>query len=65
MVIISLYTILSEEFDIETSNNPDILIYSVFGNSHTRYNCKKVFYTGENVRPDYTQCDYSISFDYI
>lgn len=61
----TLYTILSEEFDIETSNNPDILIYSVFGNSHTRYNCKKIFYTGENVRPDYNQCDYSISFDYI
>ena len=60
-----IYKILSERFDVEISNNPDILIYSVFGNNHIRYtNCKKVFYTGENIRPDYNQCDYSLSFDF-
>lgn len=59
------YKMLSERFDIEISNNPDILIFSVFGNSHTRYKCKKVFYTGENIRPNFTICDYSISFDYL
>lgn len=61
----TLYDILSQRYDIETSNNPDVLIYSVFGNSHTRYNCKKVFYTGENMRPNYNQCDYSLTFDYL
>lgn len=60
-----LYRILSEKFDIEISNNPDILIYSVFGNTHLKYNCKKVLYTGENRRPNYNECDYSITFDYI
>jgi len=61
----TLYTILSEKYDIEISDNPDFLIFSVFGNSHYRYNCKKIFYTGENIRPDYNICDYSISFDYL
>lgn len=60
-----LYKILSEKFDIEISENPDFLIYSVFGNNHLKYNCKKIFFTGENIRPDLTYCNYSISFDYI
>ncbi|MEB3316689.1 MAG: glycosyltransferase family 10 [Cyanobacteriota bacterium] len=42
---------------------PDVLIYSVFGNRHQKFSCKKLFYTGENVKPDFGQCDYSISFD--
>ena len=38
------YRILSEKFDIEISDNPDFLIYSVFGNQHAHYNCKKIFF---------------------
>ena len=60
----TLYDILSEKYDLEISDNPDILIFSVFGNSYSRYNCTKIFYTGENIRPDYNKCDYSLSFDY-
>lgn len=60
-----LYKMLSERFDIEISNEPDFLIYSVFGYNHLNYNCKKIFYTGENIRPDFTKCDYAISFDYM
>jgi len=61
----TLFEILSERYDIEISDNPDFLIFSVFGNSHQRYNCTKIFYTGENIRPNYETCDYSISFDYL
>lgn len=28
--------------------NPDLLLYSVFGNSYTQYNCKKVLFSGEH-----------------
>jgi hypothetical protein len=42
---------------------PDVLIYSVFGDRHKKYSCRKIFYTGENVQPDYSACDFSISFD--
>lgn len=59
------YKILSERFDVEISNNPDFLIFSVFGNNHRNYSCKKILYTGENQRPNYTLCDYSVSFDYM
>ena len=59
------YCMLSEVFDIEISNTPDYLIYSVFGNNHLNYrNCKKIFYTGENLRPNLNYCDYAITFDY-
>jgi hypothetical protein len=47
-----------------SSVNPDLLVYSVFGNSHLNYNCKKIFWTGENVRPDFSHCDLALTFDY-
>ncbi len=59
------YNLLKEEFDIEISNNPDVLFFSVFGSQHQNYRCKKVFYTGENVAPPLGYCDYSFSFDYL
>jgi len=59
------YNLLKEEFEVEISNNPDVLFFSVFGNQHQSYQCKKVFYTGENVAPPLGYCDYSFSFDYL
>jgi hypothetical protein len=59
------YNLLIEEFDVEISNNPDYLFFSVFGNQHQNYKCKKIFYTGENVAPPLGYCDYSFSFDYL
>lgn len=41
--------LLSLKYDIEiTSDKPDLLIYSVFGSDFKKYDCKKVFFTGEN-----------------
>ncbi len=60
-----LYKILSERFDIDISDDPDFLIYSVFGSQHKHYTCPKVFYTAENVRPDFNECQYAITFDYL
>ena len=45
--------------------NPDILFYSCFGNSHRSYDCVRVYYTGENLRPDFNLCDYGIGFDHM
>lgn len=44
----------------------DIIFYSGCGSNHNQVNRKKtrkIFYTGENVRPNYDECDMSISFD--
>jgi hypothetical protein len=59
------YNLLKEEFDVEISNNPDFLFFSLFGHNHQRYNCKKIFYTGENIAPPLGYCHYSFSFDYL
>ena len=57
--------LLREEFEVEISDNPDFLFFSLFGNSHNNYNCKKIFYTGENIAPPMDYCDYAFSFDYM
>lgn len=59
------YNLLKEEFNIEISNNPDYLFFSVFGNNHQHRSCKKIFYTGENVAPPFPYCNYAFSFDYL
>jgi hypothetical protein len=59
------YNLLKDEFEIEISNNPDYLFFSIFGNNHKNYNCVKIFYTGENVAPPIGYCQYSFSFDYL
>lgn len=62
----NLFTkLLSDVFNIVISDTPDVIFYSVFGNSHRNYTCKKIFYTGENRRPDFDECDYALTFDYI
>jgi alpha(1,3/1,4) fucosyltransferase len=59
------YNLLIENFDVEISNNPDFIIYSVFGNQHQKYSCKKIFFTGENIAPNMGECDWAFSFDYL
>jgi hypothetical protein len=53
---------------IRDDTNPDYLIYGegVYGQSHRRFGpeVKKVFYTGENVRPRWDECQYAMTFDH-
>jgi len=58
--------ILSRQYDVViTEENPDLLIYSNYGNEYLKYDCVKIFFSAENQRPDFTGCDYAITFDYI
>jgi hypothetical protein len=59
------YNLLKEKFEIEISNKPDFLFFSIFGNESMNYQCKKIFYTGENIAPPLHYCDYAFSFDYL
>lgn len=45
-------------------DDPDFLIYSCFGKAFLKYKCVRIFYTGENIRPNFNECDYAFSFDY-
>ena len=60
-----LLKLLSSKYNVEFSDNPDYLFYSVFGNSHHTYDCVRIFYTGENVVPNFNYCDYAFGFNYI
>ena len=51
------------------SEKPEFLFSSVFysekGVTALRYPCVRIFYTGENLIPDFNIYDYAIGFDYI
>ena len=45
--------------------NPDVIIYSTYGTQFLKYTrAIRVIYIAENVRPSFSECDYSLSFDY-
>ncbi|WP_102408552.1 glycosyltransferase family 10 domain-containing protein [Parabacteroides bouchesdurhonensis] len=42
------------------TEHPDYLFYSCFGREHYKYkDCVKIFWSGENVEPDFNECDYA------
>lgn len=60
------YCILKKYYDVQLSENPEFLFYSCFGARFLKYeNCIRIFWTGENVRPNFNECDYAIGFDYM
>lgn len=54
---------LREHYELVLNEqHPDFLFFSNFGLRHLRYtDCVKIFYTGENLVPDFNQCDYALS----
>lgn len=57
---------LSKDYNlVVVKENPDFLFFSCYGNDFLKYDCVKIFYTGENLRPDFNLCDYAIGFDYM
>ena len=60
------YNLLSEKYDLLLDqNDPEYLIYSCYGQDFLKYNCVRIYYTGENLRPDFNLCDFAIGFDYL
>lgn len=57
------FNLLAERYNITISDKPDILFYTEGGFDHKKYNCTKVFFTGENIRPDFTACDFAFTYD--
>jgi len=63
---VTLWTWLWDRYEVVLSDDPEWVVFSVFGNEHLRYNnCTKIFYTGENYAPDFNLCDYALGFEYI
>ena len=60
-----VHAILTKKYQlIIDGQSPDYLVFSCFGNEHLKYrNCIKIFYSGENISPDFNLCDYAIGYD--
>lgn len=73
--------LLSYDYDVHVVDDPDFLIYSCYdsegripwrrnsrrnsASQFREYDCIRIFYTPENVRPNFRECDYAFTFDYI
>ena len=57
---------IKEEVILVNPDDADIIFCSIFGDKHKSYFGRKkiIFFTGENIRPDFKSYDYSISFDF-
>ena len=72
---------LTQNYNICISEEPDFLFYSVFGEEHHKYDCTKIFYTGENrhnylfgkgdfqrygmQQVNFQECDFALTHYYI
>ena len=60
-----ILNILKKYYNVELSEDPDYLFYEESDYEHLKYDCIKIFYTGENITPNFNLCDYAIGFDYM
>ena len=61
-----IYNSLVKKYNIEIDDNPEYLFYSVYGLEHLTYdNCVKIFINGENLLPNFNECDYGEGPDYL
>ncbi|MEI7603073.1 MAG: glycosyltransferase family 10 [Opitutae bacterium] len=62
-----LTRVLAQTYDVRVvpMTQAEVIIYSSFGNNHRSFKGKKIFYTSENVLPDFDECDYAITFCHL
>ena len=58
-----MMAILQERYDVVISDDPDYLFYSDSEYGYLKYDCIRIFYTGECWTPNFNECDYAIAFD--
>jgi hypothetical protein len=56
--------LLAPHYEIELSDRPEYLIYSLFGRRFLDFDCPRICYVGEPRHPNFFECDYALSFDY-
>ncbi|MDB5259217.1 MAG: glycosyl transferase [Candidatus Taylorbacteria bacterium] len=57
--------ILERYYDLEISEDPEYVFYNEATFDHLEYDCVRIFFTGENIYPNYNFCDYAISFEHM
>lgn len=57
---------LERFYNVELSDEPDYVFFNEKTDEYLAYpHAIRIFYTGENVSPNFNICDYAISFDYL
>ncbi|MDD6056547.1 MAG: glycosyltransferase family 10 [Helicobacteraceae bacterium] len=56
---------LKQKYKVIYSDKPDYLIYGPFGYEHLKYDCVRIYYTGEALDIDWNITDYAIGFGYM
>lgn len=60
-----IHTILTKYYNVEISDKPDYVFYYESSYEYLKYDCIRIFNTGENVTPNFNLCDYGIGIDYL
>ncbi|WP_016991062.1 glycosyltransferase family 10 domain-containing protein [Flavobacterium sp. ACAM 123] len=58
------YNLLIQKYKVSIDANPDLLFYSCYNNDYLNFDCTRIFYTAENIRPDFSACDFAFSYGY-
>lgn len=62
-------TALKKNFDVEVVPlgvyDVDVIFYSIYATEYLYYDCIRIYYTGENLVPDFNLCDYAIGFGFL
>lgn len=63
----TIYNMLKKRYEIEIADNPDYIIISANGKpyEYMKYDGIRIFYSGEEIVPDFNLFDYAIGFDNI
>ena len=56
-----LYKYLKQYFNLELSDDPDVVIYSNYGFEYKQYKCLRVLFCAEYAIPNIEDCDYCFS----
>lgn len=57
--------LLSARYEVEINDKPDLLIFQEGGHMNRLYSCKKLFWTGESIQPDWRTTDYAMTCHHI
>ena len=57
--------ILKRKYKVVLSEQPDYIFSSCFSKEYLNYDCLRIFYTGENICPDFNVFDYAIGYEYL
>ena len=60
--------LLAPHWRIDQDSEPDFILYTTVGGGRKeflKYDCTRIFYTGENVGPDWLNCDWALTFRHL